>query len=182
LDSHEVHIHDEIVERCRRRERTAQRQIYELYSKAMFNVALRILQDREEAEDSLQESFITCFTKIDQYRSDATFGAWLKRIVINKALSRLKQTQKMHVVQDVDDQVSQESDFEEKEHSVEAIKKAVGELPEGFRAVLSLYLFEGYDHMEISQILGISVSTSKSQYNRAKKKVKEILESRHSYG
>lgn len=152
--------------------------LYKLYSKAMFNVCLRIVNNTGDAEDVLQESFVSAFKNLKSFKGDSAFGAWLKRIVINKSLNFLKkrsiEATSMDELPDVaeDDRV----DFDEGSLSVDRIKKAMGQLPEGYRMVFSLYLFEGYDHGEIGEILGISESTSKSQFNRSKKKLKEILE------
>lgn len=152
--------------------------LYKLYSKAMFNVCLRIVNNAGDAEDVLQESFVSAFKNLKSFKGDSAFGAWLKRIVINKSLNFLKkrtiEATSMDELPDVaeDDYV----DIDEKSLTVDRIKTAMGKLPEGYRMVFSLYLFEGYDHGEIGEILGISESTSKSQFNRSKKKLKEILE------
>ncbi|MCP9770888.1 sigma-70 family RNA polymerase sigma factor [Lacihabitans sp. LS3-19] len=150
-----------------------------MYVKAMFNTALRIVSLREEAEDVIQESFLDGFLKIDMFRGESTFGAWLKSIVVNKAIAKLR-AQKMFFEEidnvnggDIED--IEEPDFEETNDSVSKIKDALNILPNGFRLVLSLYLFEGYDHQEIGQILGINEVTSRSQYLRGKAKLIEIL-------
>lgn len=182
MDSQEINIHQEIIDRSRDGDRIAQRELYELYGQAMFNTALRILQNREEAEDVLQEAFVTCFARLSQYRKEATFGAWLKRIVINGALNKLRKSQRIMFVEEVQDTAVEDAIETVGEYTVDAVKEAIRRLPQGFRAVLTLYLFEGYDHAEIAQILGITVSTSKSQYNRAKRKVREMIESKQSYG
>lgn len=173
----DVHIHDTLIEECRRGSRKAQFRIYELYSKAMFNAAYRIVNNREEAEDMLQEAFTDCFRSIGSYRSESTFGAWLKTIVINKCINRLRKREAELVY--VDDYQSVERPGEEEEEvtwpDISVIAKAAEKLPDGYRVVFSLYLLEGYDHAEISQIMNISESTSKTQYLRAKNKLKKIL-------
>lgn len=150
----------------------------------MYNTALRIVGNEEEAEDVLQESFLAAFKMLSSYRGDASFGAWLKRIVVNKSINKVKKLQPM---QSVDDQSEVAGHYEwpeegNREVDVTSIKEGILQLPDGFRSVLTLYLLEGYDHVEISEILGISVSTSKSQYNRAKKKLREIVERQVNYG
>ncbi len=151
----------------------------------MFNTALRIVGDQEEAEDVLQDAFVSAFGNLNSYREDATFGAWLKRIVVNKALNHLQKIRKdLMLVEDLK-QGSDEIEWTETNepiYSVDAIKRVMNELPSGFRTVLSLYLFEGYDHKEISEILGITESTSKTQYKRAKDKLKTILKQEVNYG
>ncbi len=151
----------------------------------MFNTAFRIIGERTEAEDVLQEAFVNAFKNLSSYRGDATFGAWLKKIVINKALSALQKSKKdlliMTESEDRDVVDDAPHDAEPAYHTAD-IKRAIRELPTGFRTVLSLYLFEGYDHQEISEILDISESTSKTQYKRAKDKLKTLLKKEMNYG
>ncbi|MAE84567.1 MAG: RNA polymerase [Flammeovirgaceae bacterium] len=184
MENSTINIHAELIARCRDRDQIAQYEIYQLYSKAMFNTALRICALQEEAEDVLQESFLSAFRNIDSYREDATFGAWLKRIVVNKAITSLRKSQKEALmIEEVEEYQSLEnSSVNISELSVDRVKYAMMDLPKGFRSVLSLYLFEGYDHKEISEILGITESTSKSQYKRAKDKLKQILQKEVNYG
>nr|WP_310587226.1 RNA polymerase sigma factor [Flectobacillus major] len=166
-----------MVEACRRGERKAQYEIYRLYAKSMFNVAVRILNHVGEAEDVLQDAFLDAFTKINDFRQTSTFGAWLKQIVINRALNQLRQRKAEiidieGVADDVEDEVY---DDEAIDWEVARLQQAIHQLPDGFRTVLSLYLFEGYDHEEIAEILGVAESTSRTQYIRAKKRLLEIL-------
>jgi len=176
-------IHSKIIELCRQGESAAQFKLYNLYKKAMYNVCLRILNDRDEAEDVLQESFISAFKNIGKYEGRSTFGAWLKRIVINNALNHIKS--KKLLFENIDgthDQVEEanERDEEEMDLKVWKIKSALSELSDGFRSVLTLYLFEGYDHKEIGTILDITESTSKTQYLRAKRKLLEIMKEKYN--
>lgn len=170
-------IHAEIIERCLVGDRYAQNQLYKLYSKAMFNVSYRITNNFDDAEDALQDAFISAFKNLASYKGDAAFGAWLKRIVINKSINLIK---KRHTqFEEVSDELMEEGDdqvVKVDQLSVNRIKQAMEKLPDGYRVVFSLYLLEGYDHGEIAEILGITESTSKSQFNRSKKKLKEILE------
>lgn len=177
LEAGTVHIHAEIIERCRQGDREAHYQLYKLYSRSMYNVGYRIVNNEAEAEDVLQESFISAFKSLQHYRGDATFGSWLKRIVVNKAINVLKSKKEERFPDD--DKFDVREDIQEEEEfrfSVNQVKKAIELLPGGYRSVLSLYLLEGYDHSEIAEVLGISESTSKSQFNRSKKKLREILE------
>lgn len=177
MTDNDLHIHDALIEECRRGSRKAQFRLYGLYSRAMYNVAFRVVGNREEAEDVLQEAFTDCFRKIGSFRSESTFGAWLKTIVINKCINRLRKREAELVY--VDDYSEVESADEDAPADLwpdpAVIAKAVEKLPEGYRVVFSLYLLEGYDHNEISQIMNISESTSKTQYLRAKEKLKKIL-------
>ncbi len=147
----------------------------------MYNVGYRIVNDEVDAEDVLQEAFISAFSNLDHYRGDSTFGAWLKRIVINKAINQLHKKKLERIPEDDRWDVKEEEEVDVLEgypFTVEKVKGAIALLPDGYRSVLSMYLFEGYDHAEIGEVLGISESTSKSQFNRAKKKLKELLESK----
>ena len=141
--------------------------------------------DDDDAEDVLQESFISAFQNLDQYRGDSAFGAWLKRIVINKALNHLKKRQKwteMTEAEGVEEPYYEWASIPDHSMTVKGIKEAIEGLPPGFKMVMNLYLFEGYDHKEIAQILGVTESTSKSQFNRAKKRVRMFLNTEVKYG
>jgi RNA polymerase sigma factor (sigma-70 family) len=177
-----INKHFDLVERCKRGESKAQYELYKHYSKAMFSVCMRILNHVGEAEDVLQESFIDAFAKIGDFRQEATFGVWLKQIVVNKAINQIR-SRKMQLV-DIEEFGGDEYDIadyqdsyneEEIKFEVERVKRAMEQLSEGFRVVLSLYLFEGYDHEEIGKILNINESTSRTQYMRAKKRLLEII-------
>lgn len=179
LNQQGLHIHDDLIARCRLGDRSAHYQLYKLYSKSMFNVSYRITRNEEEAEDALQEAFINAFRNLDSYRGDATFGAWLKRIVVNKAINALNKRKHETISDDEQwDVVEEEASPEYREDlTVDLVKASIAKLPDGYRTVLSLYLLEGYDHQEIGEIMGITESTSKSQLNRAKSKLKELLKS-----
>jgi RNA polymerase sigma factor (sigma-70 family) len=173
-------IHHDLIERCRAGEREAFYKVYKLYSKAMYNVSFRIIGREDEAEDILQESFISAFRNLHGYRGDSSFGAWLKKIVVNKAINVLNK-RKMEALPDHEgwDIAEEEAPVEYGSGlSVESVRLAIEQLPDGYRSVLSLYLLEGYDHQEIAEIMNISESTSKSQLNRAKSKLRDILEKR----
>ena len=145
----------------------------------MLNVAFRIVGNIADAEDVLQESFLDAFKRINDFRQETTFGLWLKQIVINRAINYLRK-RKMELVglDDVEIADVPDTDFEETQLKVDAIKAAVAELPDGYRVVLTLYLFEGYDHEEIAHILKITENTSRSQYMRAKRKLNSLLETK----
>ena len=156
----------------------AQYQLYSLYSKAMYNICLRMTNQQEEAEDMLQESFSYAFSKLGSFRFESSFGAWLKRIVVNTCINHLKKRRVDLVYTEQHNDPAPEDDFldyTEIKFKVENVMQAMEQLPQGYRVVFSLYLLEGYDHKEISEILGITESTSKSQFLRAKQKIKEIL-------
>lgn len=178
MDQQVFNIHDELIERCKAGDRNAHYRLYKLYSRAMFNVCYRITGSEEDAEDALQEAFISAFRNLESYRGDAAFGAWLKRIAINKAINILKKKRHEFIGEDGEWDIPEEEtppSYREGELTVERVRKAIEQLPDGYRSVLSLYLLEGYDHQEIAEIMGISESTSKSQLNRAKNKLRELL-------
>ncbi|WP_031528515.1 RNA polymerase sigma factor [Dyadobacter crusticola] len=173
--------HVELVERCKLGERKAQYELYKSYSKAMFNICMRILNHMGEAEDALQEAFVDAFTNLHQFRQQSTFGAWLKQIVVNKAINHMRSRKVKWVEIDEYQETMEDSvdtlGFDEQETllEVERVRSMVQKLPDGYRVVLSLYLFEGYDHEEIGEVLGISETTSRTQYMRAKRKLTEML-------
>jgi len=168
-----------IINQCRDNNAKAQMQLYNLYCKAMFVVANRYVNDSFLAEDIMQESFIKAFKSIDRYKNEVPFGAWLKRIVINQSIDALKKKklelismneETLRVVDDEDWKV-------DKSITADEVKSAINDLKEKYRLVLSLYLFEGYDHDEISQILGITSNTSRTHLLRGKRILKEKLKS-----
>ncbi|HWY11874.1 MAG TPA: RNA polymerase sigma factor [Bacteroidia bacterium] len=163
-----------IIERCKKGERKAFQELYNLYAKAMFNISVRILNNSDEAEEVLQDSFLKAFQKIESYDKNYSFGVWLKRIVINRSLDVLKK-RKLNFVPIDEANYKEEYEEEESIYDVEAIKKCISELPDGYRTVLTLFLFEDFSHKEIGELLNISEGTSKSQYNRAKKKLIELV-------
>ncbi len=179
-----VNKHADIVDRCKSGDQKAFYEIYKLYSKAMLNICYRIVGVQEVAEDVLQEAFVSAFQNINSYQGKASFGAWLKKVVVNKAISHLRKQQldMVELDQRFDLKVEDEGEDIDLIMKVDIIREAIQKLPNGFRVVFSLYLLEGYDHKEIASILEISESTSKSQYNRAKKKLKEILKEEVYYG
>lgn len=177
MNEQAVNIHEELILRCRAGDQEAHFRLYKLYSKAMFNVGYRITGNEADAEDVLQEAFISAFRNLESYRGDASFGSWIKKIVINKAINLLKKRKLEAMPEDGEfDLPAEENDQEYMpELSVDKVKQTIQQLPDGYRSVLSLYLLEGYDHQEIGEIMGITESTSKSQLNRAKNKLKELL-------
>jgi len=165
-----IEMHTELINQCIRGNSRAQYRLYKLYSKAMYNICVRMLSDRNEAEDVLQEAFVSAFRNLEQFKGESTIGAWLKRIVINKCISHLRK--KKPVLIEVDKIENENSaSFQELEYislNPEYIHQAIKELPEGSRVIFNLYALEGYKHKEISQMLEISESTSKTQYLRAR--------------
>ena len=171
--------HYQLVVECKQGSKKACYELYRLYSKAMLNVAFRILNSMDEAEDVLQESFLDAFNKVKDFRQETTFGLWLKQIVVNRSINLLRK-RKLDWVQMESEQLEnipdeEPADEQEQEYKVALVKEAMKLLPEGYRIVLSLYLLEGYDHEEIGQILNITENTSRTQFLRAKRKLSEVL-------
>ncbi len=174
-----IHIHDDLIEGCRHNNRKSQLQIYNLYYKAMYNTALRIVKNTAEAEDIMQEAFLTGFQKISNYKGDASFGAWLKRIVINSAIDNIKKKKEEISLDqsgiDLPSDNSTENYLEILSYKIDQIRKGIEQLGEDDRVILSLLLLEGYDHEEISQVLNISNNASRTRYSRARHRLRELL-------
>lgn len=168
-------LNSAIIERCKKGEKRAFYELYQLYAKAMFNISLRILNDKSEAEEVLQDSFLKAFARIKRYDPQFSFGIWLKKIVINGSLDALKKKKPVLVPLEEIYYVQEDLSEEQVDFDVTTLKTFIGELPDGYRTIISLYLFENYTHKEIADLLGIAEGTSKSQYNRAKKKLIELI-------
>ena len=195
VDTNYEEPNSELIKKVRLGSQKAQYQLYEKYVRAMYHVCVRIVGKGHEAEEVVQDAFVRAFMRIEEYRGDAAIGTWLKRIVINTSINYLQKKKvdlvsldEMVVEPAIEEDENSENDFAEmniqtgisekvtKHNSeVSRVKDAINKLSDGYRIVLSLYLFEGYDHEEIGEILGISSSTSKSQYSRAKKRLRTML-------
>lgn len=170
---------DELIERCKSGDTLSYKELYQRYAKAMFNTCLRILNNVTEAEDVLQESFIEAFKNLGSFEYRSSFGGWLKQICINRSINELKkrrvdwvEIEKTGVYEHTEEAVVEEEDIHLK---VDSVKKAIMELPDGYRTVLNLYLLEGYDHEEIAGILNVAESTARTQYIRGKQKLVQLL-------
>ena len=170
-------VHRELIEQCKQGKSMSQYKLYNKYADAMYNVSYNVLNNQHDAEDALQISFANAFNHIERFDYSSTFGAWLKRIVINNSINILKKNNANFTreVQIIEKAIPNEIAEPKYPYSIEQVKSKITALPDGYRIVLSLYLIEGYDHTEIANILNVSVSTSKTQYSRAKKKLKELL-------
>ncbi len=176
METNILHTHKELVEESKKGDRNAQYQLYELYVDAMYNISIRIIGIKEDAEDIIQESFVMAFKNLNTFRYESTFGSWLKRIVINKSINHLK-LKKIPVtpLDDHEYHIADTTNETVQTNDISKIKQGINMLPNGYKQIINLYLIEGYDHLEISEILGITSSTSKSQYHRAKKKLIQII-------
>lgn len=168
--------HQSLVEQCKTGNSSSQYELYGLYVDAMFNVGLRFLGNKEDAEDIVQESFVDAFKKLGSFKYESSFGAWLKRIVINKSINHLKAKRVPVVpIEAHEFHLADDAPLEADAMDIKKVQLGIAQLPDGYRQIINLYLIEGYDHVEIGEILDISTSTSKSQYHRAKKKLLEII-------
>ncbi|XCF05399.1 RNA polymerase sigma factor [Tamlana crocina] len=170
----------DIIEQCKQNNRKAQLQLYNQYCNGMYIVAKRFLKDAADAEDAVQEAFIKAFEKLHQFEAEVTFGAWLKRIVVNKCIDVLK-SKKHQLVElnevhlKVVDTAKNDKWLVEDTVTLNDVKVAIGKLPDKYQYVVMLYLIEGYDHQEISEVLGISEVASRTQLSRGKTKLQTLL-------
>lgn len=170
---------DILIEACRQNDPKAQLGLYRQYAKAMYNTALRMLQQQDKAEDATQEAFIKAFQKLDEFRGESSFGSWLKRIVINEVLMIIRQEKRIlsleeTFVEPIDDNEQEKYDFQESE--IKVLLHALGLLPEKLRVILNLSLIEGFDNEEICEILHISDANCRTMLSRAKKLLRETIE------
>jgi RNA polymerase sigma-70 factor (ECF subfamily) len=170
-----INIHQPLIDKCLQNDREAQFRIYKLYCKSMYNTSLRIVNHTDEAEDIMQEAFLTAFHKLGSYKNEVSFGVWLKRIVVNRSLDYLRKRTVDFDEAHSDLPVFEEENNDETEYTVEEVKNAISQLSDGYRTILSLILLEGYDHEEVSEILGVSNVTSRTQFCRAKQHLRELL-------
>lgn len=177
--------HSDLIEGCKKGDQKAQFQIYKLYYKAMYNTSLRIVMDPMEAEDIIQESFLSAFDELENYSGTVSFGAWLKKIVYNRSVDSFRKSNRImfegiesaELLHDEDNE--NVAAHEASEFNIKRMMNTLSGLPEKCRDIISLYFLEGYDHQEISEILSISESTSRSQLSRAKVRLKILFSEKY---
>ncbi len=167
---------DILIDQCKKGNRKAQMHIYDKYYSAMYTIACRYLSD-EEAKEAMQEGFLKAFLNIKTFERDKTFGAWLKRIVINQCIDQLKKRKlETSAIEEVQLEIVDNEDWLfDSQITKQEILQAIEQLGEKYQLVVKLYLLEGYDHSEISQILGIEEKTSRTQLRRGKLQLRELL-------
>ncbi|TRO67329.1 RNA polymerase sigma factor [Christiangramia sabulilitoris] len=168
-----------LIRQCKNQDRTAQEQLYRLYSAKLFGVCLKYSNSHQEAEDNLQDGFVTIFQKISQYKDQGSFEGWMKRILINTALQKHRQ-QKVYSIINEDFLQEEELEIETENISVDFLLDCVQGLPDRYRLVFNLYVMDGYSHKEISDLLNISIGTSKSNLSRARMALKEKISNFHN--
>lgn len=167
-----------LIQKCQENDYSAQLMVYNLYKDMMYNTSYRIVRSREDAEDIIQECFIKAFQKMHQIKEEVSLGAWLKRIVINSSLDRVRKKKKETWIEEtrVLDSEPEESEMEAySEVSVEHIKECMNQLKEKYRIILVLYMVEDYNHREIGELLNIKESTVRNQYRRGKSQLLDLL-------
>ncbi len=162
----------DLLKLCKQGDMSAFRALYDRYMRAMFNTALRITGHREEAEDVLQDCFVTVFDRIHQFETIPAFGSYLKTTVVNRSIDKVRKV--TPIFSELNPEWAEEIPEETTEYNIPLLLNCIEQLPDGFRVVLSLYLLESYSHKEIAQMLNISEGTSKSQYNRGRKKLADL--------
>lgn len=168
--------HNELIEACKKGDRVAQKNLYDIFSKKMYMVCLRYTKSQQEAEDVLQESFIKIFKNLNGYRGDSRFSYWVKRIVINTALNSQRKKLYMYPMVDIDEVKNiTGSNKALTDFSLEELLKLIRELPTGCQTVFNLFAIEGYSHKEIAEMLEVSEGTSKSQFARARKLLQQKI-------
>ena len=183
MQTNQKSIHTYLIVKSQEGDRRAQNELFKLYANAMYNICRRMMGNNEDAKDVLQDSFVHAFTKISDLRQPEMFTAWMKRTVINHCINALNK--KRLITKDIEEQgdFAQHEDHgisEAMQYEVKKVLQAIDRISEGCRTVLNLYLFDGYDHKEIAEILNISESASKAQYSKARAKVRQIIAAENS--
>jgi RNA polymerase sigma factor (sigma-70 family) len=158
----------ELIEGCRRNNRTAQKALFDRMAPKMLSVCRRYVRDRMEAEDVLVVSFTKVFERIGQFKADGSFEGWVRRIVVNESLTYLRKNKAMYLETDLETAERQQESVTETGLEAEDLMKLIQELPAGYRMVFNLYAIDGFSHKEIAEQIGITESTSKSQLSRAR--------------
>lgn len=167
-----------LIEGCKAQKPAAQREMYARFSGQLFATAIRHTNSREDAEDVLQDSFVKIFKHIKSYREDFSFEGWIRRIVVNTAITHYRRNLKHSHHQDIVELPATPRDMENQhdpEFTVDELEHAIAQLPIGYRTVFCMYVIEGYKHHEIAEQLGVDVNTSKSQLSRARKYLQRVL-------
>lgn len=171
---------DELIIQCKKQDATAQGELYQRYSSTLFSICLRYSPNYVEAEDNLQDSFLTIFKKVDQFKDKGSFEGWMKRITVNTVLQKYRKQRVFDIVRE--DQIEDEADVlvDDEGIPLDFLLKIIQELPDRYRLVFTMYVMDDYSHKEIADMLGISDGTSKSNLARARKILKTKIEDYNS--
>ncbi len=167
---------DELIKACKRNDRRAQERIYKMYASKMYALCLKYSRSKEEAEDNLQDGFITVFEKIDQFGFKGSFEGWIKRIMINTALQKYRERNVLNLVREEDISGMVEVDEQATSLPLDYLLDKIQHLPNQYRLVFNLYVLDGYSHKEVARMLGISEGTSKSNLSRARNLLRKRIE------
>ena len=166
---------EKLIKKCVQNDRKAQAEVYQVYSGKLFAVCLKYSPNYQEAQDNLQDGFITIFEKIHQFNHKGSFEGWMKRIIINSALQKYRQKNILTLVKDEIPDVIESVEVNEEKISMDFLLEKIQKLPDKYRMVFNLYILDGYSHKEIGELIGITESASRSQLTKAKGKLKEEL-------
>lgn len=173
---------EDLIKGCLKREGSAQKRLYDTYSSKMYGLCYRYVKDSMEAEDILITAFMKIFDKIEQFKSEGSFEGWIRRIVVNEALTHLRRNRSMYLETELE-QADREPDYNLSDHlEAEDLLNMIQELPAGYRIVFNMYAIDGYSHKEIADHLGINENTSKSQLSRARVYLQKLLLEREAIG
>ncbi|MDF1694870.1 MAG: sigma-70 family RNA polymerase sigma factor [Saprospiraceae bacterium] len=171
LKEHLIHI----VEKCRKDNPKAQKELYDLYAPLFMSIAMRYMKKRELAEDVMVMGFYKIFSKIDKFKGEGSFEGWMKRIIVNEALMQIRKHNNLYMTLELKDIDKAESSSVLDDLAYEDLLALLDELPPGYRTIFNMYVIEGYKHREIAELLDISINTSKSQLILAKKRMRELF-------
>ncbi len=170
---------EQLIHNCKKGDRKAQAQLYRKYSAVLFGICLKYSKNKTEAEDSLHDSFMTIYDKIEQYKSKGSFEGWMKRITVNTVLQKYRKEEPLNVVhENTEEEVTVDSSFED--IGLQTLLEYIRELPNKYRTTFNLYVLDGYTHKQIGELLGTSTGTSKSNLARARMLLKEKIENKIS--
>lgn len=167
---------DELITQCKKQDATAQGELYKQYNRILFAICLRYSPNYAEAEDNLQDAFLTIFKKVEQYNGKGSFEGWMKRVTVNTVLQKYRKQRTFEIVDEGQIEDEAEVEIESEEIPLDFLLKIVQELPDRYRLVFSMYVMDGYQHKEIAEMLGISDGTSKSNLARARAILKNKIE------
>ncbi len=166
---------NQLIENCKNNDTKAQGELYKLFSSKLFSICLKYSRNYAEAEDNLQDAFLTIFSKIEQYKHKGSFEGWIKRITVNTVMQRYRKEKVFEIVnEDIAEEVVVE--IEEDTISMDFLLQSIQQLPDRYRLVFNLYVLDGYSHKEIAEMLTINIGTSKSNLARARQQLKETIE------
>lgn len=167
---------DELITQCKKQDAKAQGELYTQYNRILFAICLRYSPNYAEAEDNLQDAFLTIFKKVEQYNGKGSFEGWIKRITVNTVLQKYRKNRSFEIVDEGQIEDEEEMEVETDEIPLDYLLKIVQELPDRYRLVFSMYVMDGYQHKEIAEMLGISDGTSKSNLARARTILQKKIE------